>query len=56
MDKKIDRAAVIKLHLAGKQTNFISKQLKIADRTVRYIVNRYKELGTLEDRPKSWYS
>lgn len=47
------REAIIQLHRAGKTNSEIIKLLKVAKSTVYHVVNRFKELGTSEDRPRS---
>jgi inhibitor of nuclear factor kappa-B kinase subunit alpha len=50
---KQKRGAVIFLHNEGKSAPFISKTLGIPIRTVYDAIKRYKELGNIQDRPKS---
>ena len=47
------REAIIQLHCAGRTNSEIIKLLKVAKSTVYHVVNRFKELGTSEDRPRS---
>ncbi|XP_076044978.1 uncharacterized protein LOC143027553 [Oratosquilla oratoria] len=47
------REAIIELHRAGKTNSEIIKLLKVAKSTVYHVVNRFKELGTSEDRRRS---
>lgn len=49
----MDRSAIISLHLQGKKTKEVNKLLGISSRTIRYVVARYRELGTTLDRPRS---
>ena len=47
------RAAIIKLHRAGKTNSEIVKFLKAPRSTVYHMVSRFKELQSTEDRPRS---
>ena len=47
------REAIIQLHCAGRTNSDIIKLLKVAKSTVYHVVNRFKELGRSEDRPRS---
>ena len=46
------RQAIIDLHCAGKTNSEIIDLLKVAKSTVYNVVNRFKELGNLRDRPR----
>ncbi|KAI1691653.1 winged helix-turn helix domain-containing protein [Ditylenchus destructor] len=47
------RAAVIELYKQGQGVNNIARLLKMHKQSVSRMVSRFKELGTLEDRPRS---
>ena len=47
------RAAIIKLHREGKTNSEIIKLLKAPKLTVWHTVTRFKELNSIEDRPRS---
>ena len=47
------REAIIQLHCAGRTNSEIIKLLKVAKSNVYHVVNRFKELGASEDRPRS---
>ena len=47
------RAPIIELHYTGMASPDIVKLLNVPKSTVRYTVNRYKEFGTSDDRPRS---
>ena len=47
------REAITELHRAGKNNSEIIKLLKVLKSTVYDTVNRFKELDTIEDRPRS---
>ncbi|KAI1698066.1 winged helix-turn helix domain-containing protein [Ditylenchus destructor] len=47
------RAAVIELYKQGQGVNNIARLLKIHHSNISRTVSRFKELGTLEDRPRS---
>ena len=53
MSKMSKREAIIQLHFAGRTNSEIIKLLKVAKSIVYHVVNRFKELGTSEDRPRS---
>ena len=56
MDVKARRAAVVELHLAGKEQYEIFhllKQRQISRSLISRTVKRYKEINSLEDRPRS---
>ena len=53
MSKMSKREAIIQLHCAGRTNSVIIKLLKVAKSTVYHVFNRFKELGTSEDRPRS---
>ena len=44
-------AAIIELHCTGKTNSEIVKLFKAARLTVYYIVTRFQELKSIEDRP-----
>src|SRR5271156_5762538 len=50
---KENRIKIIFLHEQGKKPEVISNTLKIPVQTVRDAIKRYKEIGSIEDRPKS---
>ncbi|KAI1694961.1 papain family cysteine protease domain-containing protein [Ditylenchus destructor] len=47
------RAAIIELYKQGQGVNNIARLLKMHKQSVIRAVSRFKELGTLEDRPRS---
>ena len=47
------REAIIHLHCAGRTNSEITKTLKVEKSTVYHVVNRFKELCTSEDHPRS---
>jgi inhibitor of nuclear factor kappa-B kinase subunit alpha len=53
ISSKEKRGAIISLYNDGKKPLFISKTLNIHRNTVYDAIKRYKELGSLEDRPRS---
>ena len=53
MSKMSEREAIIQFHCAERTNSEIIKLLKVAKSTLYHVVNRFKELGTSEDRPRS---
>ena len=53
ISSKEKRGAIISLYNDGKKQLFISNTLNIPRNTVYDAIKRYKELGSLEDRPRS---
>ena len=51
--KRANEREIIQLHCAGRTNSEITKLLKVAKSTLYHVVNRFKELGTSEDRPRS---
>ncbi|KAI1700587.1 winged helix-turn helix domain-containing protein [Ditylenchus destructor] len=47
------RAAITELYKQGQGVNNIARLLKMHKQSVIRAVSRFKELGTLEDRPRS---
>ncbi|VDL74616.1 unnamed protein product [Nippostrongylus brasiliensis] len=48
-----ERASIIKLHMVGVTASKIAKRLNASRFTAQKAIKRYKELGTLSDRPRS---
>ena len=53
MSKMSKREAIIQLHCVGRTNSEIIKLSKVAKSTMYHVVDRFKELGTSEDRPRS---
>jgi len=53
MNNQSQRAAIIELHSSGNRICEIVRQLGIAKGTVCRTISRFRELGNLEDRPRS---
>ncbi|KAI1712802.1 helix-turn-helix domain-containing protein [Ditylenchus destructor] len=47
------RAAIIELYKNGTRVNEIARLVNIHHQNVTRTISRYKELGTLEDRPRT---
>ena len=47
------RDLIIKLHCTGRTNSETIKLLKVAQFTVYHVKNRFKEIGTSEDHPRS---
>ena len=51
--QELTRASIISLHATGKKLLVIANSLGVPVRSVRYAIKRYKEIGGLQDRPRS---